>query len=232
MHSRRGVARDDLQPGLAQPASDVSTARRHVERGSRSRRPLDEQVEVCPLPMRVGVDVRLGPLAPDVARHAASSTARCAASSIVGETWRFGGAASARMRRALLGVRPVQADDDRQLERHLAERLEDPARHLVAARDPTEDVEEDRLHLRVVRDDRERVDDTLRVAAAAEVAEVRRPAARERDDVDGRHRETRAVPEHADLAVELDVGHVLLAGERLERVAASRSRISATSGCR
>ena len=64
----------------------------------------------------------------------------------------------------------------------------------------------------------ERVDDALSVAAAAEVAEVRRPAAGERDDVDGRHREARAVAEHPDLAVELHVGHALLPCERLERV--------------
>ena len=44
------------------------------------------------------------------------------------------------------------------------------------------------------------------------------PAAGERDDVDGRHRQAGAVAEHAHLAVELDVRHVLLAGERLERV--------------
>ena len=56
------------------------------------------------------------------------------------------------------------------------------------------------------------------VAAAAEVAEVRRPAAGERDDVDRRHRQPGAVAEDADLAVELDVGDVLRARERLERV--------------
>ena len=52
-----------------------------------------------------------------------------------GETRRFGGAASARIVPPLLGVRAVEADDDRQLERHLPERLQDPARDLVAARD-------------------------------------------------------------------------------------------------
>ena len=34
------------------------------------------------------------------------------------------------------------------LDRHLLERLQDPARHLVAAGDPAEDVEEDRAHVR------------------------------------------------------------------------------------
>ena len=83
-----------------------------------------------------------------------------------------------------------------------------------------------------LRDHRERVDDALRVAAAAEVAEVRRATARERDDVDRRHREPGAVPEHADLAVELDVGHVLLARERLERVGRVEIAHLAMSGWR
>ena len=83
-------------------------------------------------------------------------------------------------------------------DRHLVERLEDPARDLVAAGDPAEDVEQDRLHLRVAGDDLERVDDALRVAAAAEVAEVRRAAAGERDDVERRHGEPGAVAEDPD----------------------------------
>ena len=120
---------------------------------------------------------------------------------------------------ALLGVRAVEADDDRLRDRHLVERREDPARHLVAARDPAEDVEEDRLHLRVGGDHLERVDDAFRVAAAAEVAEVRGPAAGERDHVQRRHDEPGAVAEDADLAVELDVGDALLArGALLGRI--------------
>jgi hypothetical protein len=98
------------------------------------------------------------------------------------------------------------------------QRLEDPARDLVAAGDAAEDVEEDRLHLRIARDHLERVDDTLRVAAAAEVAEIRRPAAREGDDVHRRHRQACPVAEHADLAVQLHVCHVLLPRERFERI--------------
>ena len=43
-------------------------------------------------------------------------------------------------------------------------------------------------------------------------------AAGECDHVDGRHRQPGAVPEHADLAVELYVGDALLARQRLERV--------------
>ena len=50
----------------------------------------------------------------------------------------------AQDRSAFLGIRPVEAHDDRKLEPHLLDRLQDPARNLVAARDATEDVEEDR----------------------------------------------------------------------------------------
>ncbi len=105
------------------------------------------------------------------------------------------------------------------VDRHLRERLEDPARDLVGARDPTEDVEQDRLDLRVAGDDLQRVDDALRVAAAAEVAEVRRLAAGQGDDVERRHREPGPVREDADRSVELHVGDALLArGALLGRI--------------
>ena len=71
------------------------------------------------------------------------------------------------------------------------------------------------LHLRVGRDHLERVDHALRIAAAAEVAEVRGPAAGERDHVEGGHHEPGAVAEDPDLAVELHVGDALLAGRAL-----------------
>ncbi len=85
VHARSRVAGDDLEPGLAQPPRHVAAAGGDVERGPRALRPRDEQVEVVALPMRVRVDVQIRPVRPDV-RHAASSTARLAASSIVGST--------------------------------------------------------------------------------------------------------------------------------------------------
>ena len=73
-------------------------------------------------------------------------------------------------------------------------------------------------HLRVGADHLERVDDALRTAAAAEIAEVGRTAAGQRDQIEGRHDQPGAVPEHADLPVELDVGDALLArGALLDR---------------
>ena len=116
---------------------------------------------------------------------------------------------------SLLRVRPVEPDDDRVADLHPVERREDPARHLVAARDPAEDVEQDGFDLRVGGDDLERVDHALGVPPAPEVAEVRRAAAGKRDHVQRGHDQPGAVPEDADLAVELHVGDALLAGEAL-----------------
>src|SRR3954463_2339601 len=86
---------------LSEAPCDVPAAGRDVEHLHVCGRlaPLDKQVEVRALTMRRALTERLGALRPDVG-HAASSTARCAASSIVGSTYRFGGEASARMRRA------------------------------------------------------------------------------------------------------------------------------------
>src|ERR671935_65383 len=119
---------------------------------------------------------------------------------------------------SLLGIRPVQANDDRQIDLDPLERGENSPRDLVAARDPAEDVEEDRAHLRIARDHLERVDDSLRGSAAAKVAEVRWPTTGDDDDVDRGHRQARAVAENPNLAVELHVGHTLFAREGLERI--------------
>src|SRR5438552_10263376 len=59
--------------------------------------PFDEQVEVRALSVRRALAEGLRTLRPDVGHLAASSTARCAASSMVGSTYRLGGAASARI---------------------------------------------------------------------------------------------------------------------------------------
>ena len=215
-HARRRVERHDLSPASRSRRADVAAARRDVERRRAARGPRDEQLEVVALACAV----------------ARRGTARRARRPDVGHAGQLHRAARRlEHRRLRVEVRPAPprrgcaGPPPRSCRRagrrsgsaivELVERREDPARDLVAARDPAEDVEEDRLHLRVARDHLERVDDALRVAAAAEVAEVRRPAAGEGDDVDGRHRQPGAVAEHAHLAVELHVGHALLAREAL-----------------
>src|SRR5581483_4658238 len=97
-HPRRGVGRHDLDALLPEPPRDVAATGGDVERGSRAAGPFDEQVEVRALLVRRALSVELGALAPDVA-HFASSTDLRAASSIVGSTKRFGGAASCSSRR-------------------------------------------------------------------------------------------------------------------------------------
>src|SRR5205085_906866 len=64
------------------PAAGCDVEHLHVSAGLA---PLDEQVEVRPFAMRRALAECLGALRPDVG-HAASSTARWAASSIVGST--------------------------------------------------------------------------------------------------------------------------------------------------
>jgi hypothetical protein len=61
---------------------------RNVERRPPALRPLDEEVEVFALPVRLARPVRLGALVPDRAhqRSLASSTTRSAAASIVSST--------------------------------------------------------------------------------------------------------------------------------------------------
>ena len=88
----------------------------------------------------------------------------------------------------------------------------------VALHDAAEDVDEDPLHLRVGGDDLERRGHLLGGGAAADVEEVRRLAAVVLDDVHGRHRQAGAVDHAADVAVELDVGEVVLLGLDLRRI--------------
>jgi hypothetical protein len=85
LHAGGRVRANHLKAGLAEPTRDVAAARRDVEGAPPGRlgRPLDDQVEVFARAVRLAVAIERGALAPDLA-HAASSTARRAASSIVG----------------------------------------------------------------------------------------------------------------------------------------------------
>src|SRR4029450_8831587 len=95
-HAGRRIDGDDVDSGLTQAPRNMAAAGRHVERRLGALGPLDDKVEILPLAMRLAVAVQLSSLAPI---HASSSTARFAASSIVGSTCRFGGAASWSSRR-------------------------------------------------------------------------------------------------------------------------------------
>jgi len=108
-----------------------------------------------------------------------------------------------------LFVGPRQADHDRHLQRIGLGGGHDTVRDVVGAGDAAEDVEQDRLDVRIGRDDAERVDDLLRIRRAADIEEVRRLAAVVLHEVHRRHRETGAVHHAADVTVELDEGEVV-----------------------
>ena len=138
-------------------------------------------------------------------RSFASATTFSAASFIVFAGCTLGSVGLREEPAALDVVRAVEAHDERDVGVELGERLDQAARDLVAARDAAEDVEEDRLDLRVGEHHLDGGRDRLGVRAAARVEEVRRLAARLRDDVERAHHEPGAVAEDADVAVELDV---------------------------
>ena len=79
-------------------------------------------------------------------------------------------------------------------------RLHDALRHPVAAVDAREDVHQDRLDVAVGEHEVEGRGHALGRRAAADVEEVRGLAAGVLDHVHGRHRETRAVDDAADVA--------------------------------
>ena len=153
-------------------------------------------------------------LAVDEDAHPASSTTCSAASFIVAAVWTLGSVGLGEERAALLVVGAVEPHDERDPRLDLVERLDQPVRDLVAARDAAEDVEQHGLDLLVGEDDLDRAGDRLGLRAAAGVEEVRRLAAGLGDDVERRHHEPGAVAEDADVAVELDVGQPALARHR------------------
>jgi hypothetical protein len=87
LHPGRGIDADDLATCFAKSPGDVPAPGRDVEGLNAGTRlaPLDQQVEIGTFAMDCALPERLRPLRPKI-RHAASSTARRAASSIVGST--------------------------------------------------------------------------------------------------------------------------------------------------
>ena len=104
----------------------------------------------------------------------------------------------------LLGVGAHDANHHRHVALEQAARLDDAAGHLIAPRDAAEDVDQDGLHVRVVQDDPEGGRHAVRLGPAADVQEVGRLAARQLDQVHGRHGQPGAVDHAADAAVQLD----------------------------
>ena len=176
-------ARDRLsRPGSPPRPAAARRVRRRWRRRARSHpaRPVDDEVEIGTARMRLALAVGLRALCPDVGHAATSSTARCAASSIVGST-SIGAPDSSSSRRPSSAFVPSSRTTIGWLDLHPVERREDPARDLVAARDSAEDVEEDGLTCGSEVMTSSASTTPSRVAPAPEVAEVRRPAAGKRD---------------------------------------------------
>ncbi len=119
---------------------------------------------------------------------------------------------------AFFNVGAFEAQHDRHLHVEVAGRCHHARGQPVHAQNAAEDVDEDRLHIRVGEQDLKGVLDLLLGCAAAYVEEVGRAAAGVLNDVHGRHGQARAVDHAGDGAVELDVVERVLAGFDFERV--------------
>jgi hypothetical protein len=119
---------------------------------------------------------------------------------------------------ALLHVGAFEAHDQRNLQVHFLRRGDDAVGDDVALHDAAEDVHQDALHRGIAENDLERRRHLLRGGAAAHVEEVGREFAVQLDDVHRRHGKARAVHHAADVAIELDVGEVVLAGLDFRRI--------------
>ena len=184
---------------------------------------LDDDLAVLGEPDGHGVS--LSPSAVRRSQAWASSAALSAAPSMVSTRVTSGWFASLRIRRPSSTLLPSSRTTSGLvcLVAELLQGADDAVGDLVAGGDAAEDVDEDRLDLRVAEDDVEAVGHHLGRGAAADVEEVGRLHAAVlltgvRDHVEGRHDQARAVADDADLAVELDVVEVLLLGRELERV--------------
>src|SRR6202049_871067 len=100
----------------------------------------------------------------------------------------------------------------------LVARGDDAASDFVPSRDPAEHVDEDPAHLGVEQHHLERVAHALRVRTPTDVEKVSGLAAVLLDEVERVHRQTCAVTDAADVAIEVHVGEAALACLDLERV--------------
>ena len=111
-----------------------------------------------------------------------------------------------------------EAQHDRHCDIELACCRNDAGCQAVDAQNAAEDVDEDRLHVLVGKQDLEGVLDLFLRRAAAYVEEVGRAAAGVLDDVHGGHRQAGAIDHAGDRAVKLDVVQRVLAGFHFKRI--------------
>src|SRR5919109_5067388 len=110
-----------------------------------------------------------------------------------------------------LDISPLHPDNQRHANLQFPRRLDNALRKYVTAHDTAEDVNEHAAHARVSQEDAERLSDLFLVGASANVEEIRRFAAAEFDNIHGRHCQSRAVDHTGDIAVQRDIGKIVLA---------------------
>mmetsp|Transcript_34002 Transcript_34002/g.87180 ORF Transcript_34002/g.87180 Transcript_34002/m.87180 type:complete len:447 (-) Transcript_34002:25-1365(-) len=115
-------------------------------------------------------------------------------------------------------VGALEPDDQGLGEADVLARSHHALSHDVAAHDAAEDVDEDGLHVGVALDDLEGGRARLLVGRAADIQEVGRGAAQERQQIHGGHSQASTVDHARDAAVQLDVIQVKLLGLDLLRV--------------
>jgi len=111
-----------------------------------------------------------------------------------------------------LHVGTLQPSNNRSLEVHLVDNLDETLGNSVATDDTTEDVDEDGSNLGVAGDQVERLPDSLGCSTATNVEEVSGRTAVQLDNVHGSHGETGTVDEAANVTVELDEVEANLGG--------------------
>ena len=160
-------------------------------------------------------------VAADEDAHAGATRGRCRGDGLLGGFVEAAGGlegGGAQDLGRLGGVGADDAHDHRHVALLLGARLDQAARHLVAAGDAAEDVDQDGAHVGVVEDEPHRRRDLVGPRAAADVQEVRGLAAGALDEVHRGHRQAGAVDHAADVAVELDEADALGAGRDVGRV--------------
>ena len=104
----------------------------------------------------------------------------------------------------LFHISPLQSTNNGRPQIHLLHDVDQPLCNRVASHDTAEDVDKDRRHFRIARDQIKSVLDCLRSGTSTNVEEVGRRSTVELDDIHGRHGQTGTVDQAANVTVQFD----------------------------
>jgi len=129
---------------------------------------------------------------------------------------------------SFLLLRSLQSDDEGDLQLEFRSGLDDTLGNNVASHDASKDVDKDGAHRLLPQQELERLLDRIGSGRSSDVEEVGRVASVELEHVHGRHRETGAVDEASDVAVELDKVETVLGSLDLLGYIVSDRRLQGT----